>query len=131
MTASANTNGNAHTGNPAKTAPRRLPYVAGIIFVAGICAVSPAFTQQGSRKITNDVIACKDKTVRERLTTLRDSGDKAAFQRFGTAALNSGACRELSVGLTVYLEVGSMFDYICLRPAGESQCYWTFPQAIK
>lgn len=131
MTLNSRADGHAHPGIPGSSIPRRLPCVLGILAVLGISAPTASLAQQGSRKISNDVIACKDKAVRERLTTLRDSGDKAAFHRFGTAALTSGACRELSVGLTVYLEVGSMFDYVCLRPAGESQCYWTFPQAIK
>lgn len=87
--------------------------------------------QQKLYPIKADVIGCKDKGVRERLTTLRDSGDTAAYHRFGTAAFGTGACRELKAGDSAYLEVNSAFGYVCLRPYGEAVCYWTFPQAIR
>src|SRR4051794_36611687 len=45
---------------------------------AAIDGESVAQIQQTVYTIKNDVIGCKDKGVRERLTTLRDSGDRQA-----------------------------------------------------
>ena len=117
--------------SPANPTQNQALCLLGILSILGICAATAVPAQQATRKIVKDAVACKDKSVRERLTTLRLSGDRTAFERLGSAALATGAYRELLAGLTVYLEVGSMFDYVCLRPAGESQCYWTFPEAIK
>lgn len=111
---------------------KRAQLVLAAVAVIVSSSISTAVNgQQKLYPIKADVIGCKDKGVRERLTTLRDSGDNAAYQRFGTVAFATGACRELKAGDSAYLEVNSAFGYVCLRPYGDVACYWTFPQAIR
>jgi len=106
--------------------------IAGVALASSPAAIATEVAAQPAEKvIKTDVIGCKDKSVRARLTALRDSGDREAFNRFGQAAFAAGQCRELKQGETVYLEIGSMIDYICLRPKGLTSCYWTFSQGIR
>lgn len=68
---------------------------------------------------------CKSLEDFERAVEIATEGDQAAFMKFLLAKINSRDCMGLRPTTRVYTEKRQDPRRLCVRPAGEVDCYWT------
>ena len=82
--------------------------------------------------MVNDVVGCKDWDTFKQLTQIAVQGDKEAFSKLASASVRSGKCATLKVGDVVYLQdVAMLSGASCVRPKGNTACYWVPIEASK
>lgn len=83
---------------------------------------------QGSdppQTIVYPTTGCRAQDDYWRLAGIGASGDAVAFRKFESVKTAVGACRIFDRGDKVFLvEVASLGRIGCLRPMGETDCYW-------
>jgi hypothetical protein len=71
-------------------------------------------------------IGCKTKEEKSRLTHFLVDNDKEAFPKVATTAMLIGNCKIFNEGDAVYLSDTAIFSgLVCVRPRGETECFWT------
>ncbi|MES0218030.1 hypothetical protein NKL07_22035 [Mesorhizobium sp. C280B] len=61
----------------------------------------------------------------ERAVQFADQDDAEAFKKFVEQKGETGDCRSLHKGQSVFLENTSGSGRICVRPKGDIECLWT------
>lgn len=92
---------------------------------------APSYAQ--SKRISGDSwFGCVSKDQHGRLTSMAVSGDREAFKKGLGRAVLSGECVLFRSGQGVYLQDTSLFSgLVQVRPAGDSEAYWTNLEAVK
>jgi hypothetical protein len=76
--------------------------------------------------INGNVLGCTSKDTFERFGRLVIARDMEAANKFASAYILNGQCRDLNKGTQVIVEELPFFsDNFCVRPAGEMNCFWT------
>ena len=79
--------------------------------------------------VANAAFGCADADLEDRIGSLMSQNDDRAWKGLLLRSLANGSCRRWFKGDKVYLdEVG--FLRHCLRPSGETDCYWTIREAV-
>lgn len=72
-----------------------------------------------------ETFGCRDWDTWQRLGRVVAQGDKEAFARMLYPALATDACRRFKLGDRAFLAQTAVFSgSSCMRPKGETECYW-------
>jgi hypothetical protein len=77
-------------------------------------------------------LGCKDRSTNDKLTQFAADGDKRAWVNYASEQINAGNCINISVGTKVYLDHvgGILWSASCVRPQGETTCYWVESEEV-
>ena len=98
-----------------------------LVVIAAACTAAAA----DSDVVTTSGFGCRDRSTFERALEFADAGDQVAFAKFLRTAIESGECRGLAVGDQIYVEDVVFGGPICVRPKGETVCFWSSPYIIR
>jgi hypothetical protein len=83
--------------------------------------------EPGWKTMKDNALGCQDRPEFERLSSMRSSGDRAAFTQAATPAFVAGRCVVLDKGTEVYLEDVAMWSGVAkVRPRGSAIAYWMY-----
>jgi hypothetical protein len=75
--------------------------------------------------VTRTAPGCTDKATFEKIVSLLVSGDTRAYANFMAQMTDAGVCRMLPAGTPSTADDSTWSGMVCVRPNGESSCYWT------
>ncbi|MCC0003166.1 MAG: hypothetical protein H6871_09440 [Methylobacteriaceae bacterium] len=94
------------------------------IFIAAVALSSPARARR-SYIVKVPTIGCVDRTMIERVRTLRDDGGAPAADVLAQSALDTGRCQSIPAGLSVVEEDNDIVAGLTkVRPPGAAVALW-------
>ena len=76
--------------------------------------------------VTKATVGCKNREDKDKLTGFSVDGDTEAFKKFAMAHILVGDCVLMNEGDVAFLEDTAIFSgLVCIRPKGETDCFWS------
>lgn len=75
--------------------------------------------------------ACRAENLLDKLIAFAKAKDNEAYENQWLMSLGAGQCRLLDQGRHVFIETAGAFSFPCVRPRGETVCWYTLDNAIE
>jgi len=81
--------------------------------------------------VSKEAFGCSDQNYFLRAVDFAKANDTVAFEKFLRAGIMDGKCVKLNPQTKVFLEDFTTTGIVCIRPVGETVCYWTAMTVIQ